>query len=64
MNARTFLMNSITPTLHRYNLFPMRKSLVVNLLLYGHDALSQVENLGILTGTLRYIKDSERITSH
>ena len=57
-------MNSITPILHRYNLLPMHKSLLVKLLLYGHDALNQVENLGILAATLKYTKDSERFTLH
>ena len=57
-------MNSITPILHRYNLLPMHKSLLVKLLLYGHDALNQVENLGILAATLKYIKAAERFTLH
>ena len=47
-------MNSITPILYRYNLLRMHKSLLVKLLLYRHDALNLVENLGILAATLKY----------
>ena len=63
-DARSSLMYSITPILHRYNLLPMHKSLLNKLLLYGPDALNQVYNLGILATTLKYIKDSDRFTLH
>ena len=57
-------MNFITPILHRYDILPMHKSLLVKLLLYGHDFLNQVVNLGILAATLKYRKDSETFTLH
>ena len=58
--ARRDLLNSVNAILQTYGLTNLTNKNLLQIILYGHEKLSLVENTEILEATLNYIQSSER----
>ena len=60
-NQREILLTSVKEILQKYSLDSQHKE--VEIYLYGHHSISRIDNKNIILATIKYIKDTNRLTN-